>query len=59
MRAFAVLGFNDKAFYKKMLAISVPIMLQQLISTAMYMVDTMMIGGWAIFSLPALARPTR
>lgn len=45
MRAFAVLGFNDKAFYKKMLAISVPIMLQQLISTAMYMVDTMMIGG--------------
>lgn len=45
MRASAVLGFKDKAFYKRMLAISVPIMLQQLISTAMYMVDTMMIGG--------------
>ncbi|MBQ3200569.1 MAG: MATE family efflux transporter [Clostridia bacterium] len=40
-----ILGLSDKAFYRKVFAVSVPIMLQQLLVTAMYMVDTMMIGG--------------
>lgn len=37
--------FRDKPFMRRMLVISIPIMLQQLITTAMYMVDTVMIGG--------------
>lgn len=39
------LAIGDKAFYKRMMAISLPIMLQQVVSTAMYMVDTMMVGA--------------
>lgn len=47
MQAFKrdILGFSDKEFYRKVFAVSLPIMLQQLLVTAMYMVDTMMIGG--------------
>lgn len=40
-----ILGLSDKAFYRKVFAVCLPIMLQQLLSTAMYMVDTIMIGG--------------
>ena len=40
-----LLGLSDKAFYQKVFAVCLPIMLQQLLSTAMYMVDTIMIGG--------------
>ena len=40
-----LLGLSDKTFYRKVLAVCLPIMLQQLLSTAMYMVDTIMIGG--------------
>lgn len=36
--------FNDKTFYKTMIAIAVPITLQNLISSSLNMVDTMMIG---------------
>jgi len=40
-----ILGLSDRDFYRKVLAVSLPIILQQLLVTAMYMVDTMMIGG--------------
>lgn len=39
------LNFNDRNFYKKMLAISLPIMLQNLISSVLNMVDTVMVGA--------------
>lgn len=39
------LGLRDKDFYRRVLRLCIPIMLQQLINTAMYMVDTIMIGG--------------
>jgi putative MATE family efflux protein len=45
MKSKNLLGIGDGAFYKQLLAISLPIMLQQLITTAMYMADTIMIGG--------------
>lgn len=37
--------FNDKGFYKLMLAIALPIALQNLISSSLNLVDTVMIGG--------------
>lgn len=38
------LGFNDHNFYNKMFALSLPIMLQNLISSVLNMVDTVMVG---------------
>lgn len=39
------LDLKDKTFYNKMLAISLPIMLQNLISSVLNMVDTVMVGA--------------
>ncbi len=39
------LGFNDRNFYNKMIAIAIPIMLQNLISSMLNMVDTAMVGA--------------
>lgn len=39
------LGLKDRIFYNKMIAISVPIMLQNLISSVVNMVDTVMVGA--------------
>ena len=36
---------TDRHFMRRILKIALPIMLQQMITTAMYMVDTVMIGG--------------
>ena len=38
------LDFKDRNFYNKMFAISVPIMLQNLISSVLNMIDTVMVG---------------
>lgn len=38
-------GFRDKVFFKRLLSISLPLMLQQLLNTAMYMADTLMLGA--------------
>jgi putative MATE family efflux protein len=45
MKSKNILGIGDGAFYRQLVAISLPIMLQQLITSAMYMADTIMIGG--------------
>ncbi|HHX59740.1 MAG TPA: MATE family efflux transporter [Epulopiscium sp.] len=37
--------FNDKSFYKKLMIIAVPIVLQNLIGSSLNMVDTLMIGA--------------
>lgn len=39
------LGLKDRNFYNKMIAISLPIMLQNLISSVINMVDTVMVGA--------------
>lgn len=39
------LDFKDKSFYNKLFAISVPIMLQNLISSVINMLDTVMVGA--------------
>jgi len=39
------LGLKDRHFYNKMLSISIPIMLQNLISSVLNMVDTVMVGA--------------
>ena len=39
------LDLKDRSFYNKMLAISIPIMLQNLISSVLHMVDTVMVGA--------------
>lgn len=38
------LDFKDRSFYNKMLAISIPIMLQNLMSSVLNMIDTVMVG---------------
>jgi putative MATE family efflux protein len=48
------LGFKDKSFYNKMIAISVPIMLQNLISSVLNMVDTVMVGALGEAQLAAV-----
>ena len=47
-------GFHDRAFMRQTVVIGIPIMLQQLINTAMYMVDTVMIGGLGDIPLAAV-----
>lgn len=39
------LGLKDRSFYNKMIAIALPIMLQNLISSVLNMVDTVMVGA--------------
>ncbi|MDF2891895.1 MAG: family efflux transporter [Clostridia bacterium] len=48
------LGFKDKSFYNKMIAISIPIMLQNLISSVLNMVDTVMVGALGEAQLAAV-----
>ena len=36
--------FNDKKFYKKLMIIAVPIVLQNLIGSSLNMIDTLMVG---------------
>ncbi|HYE12603.1 MAG TPA: MATE family efflux transporter, partial [Patescibacteria group bacterium] len=48
------LGSKDKSFYNKMIAISVPIMLQNLISSVLNMVDTVMVGALGEAQLAAV-----
>ena len=48
------LGIGDKVFYRQLFSIAIPIMIQQLINTAMYMVDTMMVGGLGKIPLASL-----
>ncbi|MGB7605319.1 MAG: MATE family efflux transporter [Lutisporaceae bacterium] len=48
------LGFNDRKFYNKMLAISLPIMLQNLISSVINMLDTVMVGALGEAQLAAV-----
>ncbi|MEL7609141.1 MAG: MATE family efflux transporter [Bacillota bacterium] len=44
----------DRAFYKQIFTIAVPIMLQQLINTALYLIDSVMVGGLGEVALAAL-----
>ncbi len=50
---------EDRAFMRRMWAISLPIMLQQLLGTAMYMVDTMMIGALGDVPLAGVGAATQ
>ena len=40
-----MLGLRDKPFLKRLVQISLPLMFQQLLNTAMYMADTLMLGA--------------
>lgn len=46
--------FNDREFYKTMLVLAVPIIVQNLISTSLNMVDTLMIGRLGEIELAAV-----
>ncbi|MEG2353200.1 MAG: MATE family efflux transporter [Clostridium sp.] len=46
--------FNDKRFYRKLLFLSVPIVMQNLITSSLNMLDTMMIGSLGEVELAAV-----
>lgn len=48
------LNFKDKSFYNKMFTISVPIMLQNLMSSVLNMIDTVMVGALGEAQLAAV-----
>lgn len=47
-------GFQDKTFYRQMLRIAIPIMLQQAVSSSITMIDNMMIGRLSDHALAAV-----
>lgn len=49
------LGIGDREFYRKLLTIAVPAVLQQIINTALYMADTVMIGALGDFPLAGVS----
>lgn len=51
--------FGDKAFFKKTLIIAVPLMMQQLVSTAVNLLDNLMIGQLGDHALAGVAAVNR
>lgn len=43
-KLFAAIGWHDKRFYKTWIAIALPIMLQQGLASALYLIDNVMVG---------------
>ena len=53
--AMSYLGFADRPFYRNLLRLAVPLVIQQVITTAMFLVDNMMVGTMGDNALSAVS----